>query len=313
MFTTTSNMYAHMKNNCKNKKEINKIKIVEKSVNVQKFVDLERDNAELKKQLNEIENQLRKEIAELKKGTIQINNLTTNSIDNSTTNNGTINNNQVTNNYILVAYGKEDMSKIDKIEIANVMKMGFKSIAKLTEIVHFDPLHPENHNIYISSMKSKYAMKYNGTDWDVITKHELLDEIYNQKKNYIENNLENFDDDLTKSQRDSLKRWLETDDDSPKIQKIKEEIKLLLHNKQKIPLETMRLAKAGLVKYSESEKQPHDTNKEPIITEPELSKGMNKKMDDQDLINTPKTSKQVKPANKQLSKTLKNATNKQTK
>lgn len=36
--------------------------------------------------------------------------------------------------------------------------MSFNSTLKLTDTIHFNPKHPEYHNIYIPSMKDKYAM-----------------------------------------------------------------------------------------------------------------------------------------------------------
>jgi hypothetical protein len=58
------------------------------------------------------------------------------------------------------------MSKIDTSEILRAMRMGFHSTIQLTKAIHFNPKHPEYHNVYIPSMKDKYAMVYKNKNWD---------------------------------------------------------------------------------------------------------------------------------------------------
>jgi hypothetical protein len=38
-------------------------------------------------------------------------------------------------------------------------------------------------------MKDKYAMMHDGTNWTLTTKEDLINKIYDDKKNYIEENL----------------------------------------------------------------------------------------------------------------------------
>jgi len=152
------------------------------------------------------------------------------------TNNGVINNNCNVNNIYLVGYGKEDMSKIDRSDLLKGIKMGFNSTLKLIDTIHFNPKYPEFHNVYISSMKNKYAMMYDGADWTLVMKDELIDKMYDHKRNYIEENMDDFLDSLTRSQINALHRWLDAADDHPYIDKIKNDIKLLLYNKRKMVL-----------------------------------------------------------------------------
>lgn len=66
-------------------------------------------------------------------------------------------------------------------------------------------------------------MMYDGENWGLTMKEELIDKIYDDKKNYIEENLEKFLDSLTVSQKNALNRWLNTDDGDKKIKSIKTE------------------------------------------------------------------------------------------
>lgn len=98
--------------------------------------------------------------------------------------------------------------------------------------------HKTYHNIYISNMKDKYAMMYDGTTWTLTTKTELIDKLYESKKAFIEGNFDDFCKLLPLSQQRALDRWLAIDDDDPKVTEIKEKIKLLLYNKRNIPIHT---------------------------------------------------------------------------
>jgi hypothetical protein len=183
----------------------------------------------LLKKLQYDNEKMKKEIETLKiNGTMSIQKIDTQNIHATHVNAGTIINNHIT----LVAYGKEDLSKINKDEMIKILKNGFRSTIKLTKAVHFNPDYPEHHNIYISNMKDKYAMMFDGINWTLTTKDDLINKIYDDKKNYIEENLEDFVKSLSLSRKNALVRWLETDEDDKKIKEVKENIKLLLYNER---------------------------------------------------------------------------------
>ena len=223
-FSTSNAMYKHIKSYCKVKKQED----VTKEDILERLLKLEEDNKKIKK-LEEDNKKLKKEIKKLKSRNPTINNGTIN------TNNGTINTN---NNIVLIGYGREDMTKIDKKELLKSMKKGFYSAIQLTDTVHFNPKYPEYHNIYISNIKDKYAMMYDGKNWTLTTKTELIDRLYDDKKYFIEDNLEDFCKSISGSQKRALERWINIDEEHDKIKEVKERIKLLLYNKRDIPLST---------------------------------------------------------------------------
>jgi len=177
------------------------------------------------------------------------------------TNNGEINNGEINNinngtinNITLIAYGKEDLTLIEKKYIIEGFKSGFKSTVCLTDNVHFNPDHPEYHNIYIPSLKDSHALKYDGKDWKAISAKELIDEIYESKKSYIEENIDEFCAALTKSQRESLKRWLCTNDDDKKIRKIKSDIRMTLYNNKDMAIKQRTIMKEDDKKSTRKQK-----------------------------------------------------------
>jgi hypothetical protein len=48
---------------------------------------------------------------------------------------------------------------------------------KMIEKIHFNPDKPENMNIYISNMKNKYLMVYDGKNWNIANKTEEIDKL----------------------------------------------------------------------------------------------------------------------------------------
>ena len=213
-FTTNNSMYRHMKYSCQVKKKDDE----KKDLILERLIKLEEENAELKKEMKKMK---------------QVTNITNN---NNKINNGTINNGTI-NNIVLIGHGKEDLTKIDNDDILKCLKKGFYLTIYLTEAVHFNPKYPEYHNVYISNIKDKYAMMYDGKEWSLTRKTELIDRLYEDKKNYIEDNMEYFLETLSKSQIRALERWLNTDDEHDKIKEVKDKIKLLLYNKREVVID----------------------------------------------------------------------------
>ena len=244
-FTTDTNMYRHMRHACKTKKEEED----NKNIIYERLIKLEEQNKKLIKDMDNMKKKV-KSVKVIKNTMVEGDVNIKTDVNNGTVNNGLINNVNV-NNVILVAYGKEDFKKLDQKEILKVLHNGYNSSLKLTEIMHFNPKYPEYHNIYISNMKDKYAMMYDGKSWTLTIKEDLINKIYDDKKNYIEENLDDFIDALSASRKKALERWLEIEDDDKKIKEIKDSIKLLLYNSRKLPMDIVeKINKGVLIKNS---------------------------------------------------------------
>jgi hypothetical protein len=223
-FTSKTNMYRHIRTNCK----VKKIEDVERNNIYEKLLQIEEHNKKLEERLASTTKKLAFTTRKLEtttkklKSEIKYIKHTDNVVNNV--------NNGIVANITLVGYGKEDISKIDKKDILKVLQTGYNSAIKLTETLHFNPKYPEYHNIYITNMKDKYAMMFDGQNWTLIMKEKLINKIYDDKKNYIEENLDEFIESLSASRKQALERWLDTDDNDKKIKDIKENIKLLLYN-----------------------------------------------------------------------------------
>ena len=206
-FTTKSNVSRHIKNNC----NIFKKSLEEKQCIYEELVKLKEENYELKNQL-----------IYKKSGNVITNNIT---------------NNGVINNITIVAFGKEEKYKISEKDILNAVSKGFNTAEQLTKTIHFNNKYPEFHNVYIANIKENYGMTYDGKKWNLVHKKDLINNIYDDKKYFVQDNLEEFTKSLSSYKIESLKRWLKSDENDDKnIKDIKKRIELVLYNERDKPL-----------------------------------------------------------------------------
>ena len=100
---------------------------------------------------------------------------------------------------------------------------------KLIEKIHFNQSKPENMNIYISNMKDKYLMVYDGINWNLANKRDELDKLYEEKEILLEEWLDQNED---KEMKDKFLKYLNNKETDECINRIKDEIKLLMYNKK---------------------------------------------------------------------------------
>ena len=145
---------------------------------------------------------------------------------------GTTNNTQIIenqNNNITIhinAFGKENLDYItDKMIIRCIDKV-YSSIPCLIEKIHFDPNHPENHNIKITNKKLPYAsVMGDNRKWKTVDRkdaietmvdngYNILDDTYREKKECLDEtrqqHFEGFQDKYTDQDRELMKK-LRTD------------------------------------------------------------------------------------------------------
>ena len=225
LYSRSDNLYRHMRLNCKIKKqEDNKKKDI--------YQKLLKENEELKKKLEEVENE-NKQMKTLGK---TINNNSKNcNIQNIENQNITLN---------LMAFGREDLEKIDVKFILEALKRGTSAIPVITECVHFNAKYPEYQNVYITNMNQKYGMIYNGKEWKLKDKDTIIEDLYEKKYDFLDENFENIYNELSESQQKAFKRFLDIHEkaDTNKqfkkiIDKIKQDLKFLLYNNKNIPMD----------------------------------------------------------------------------
>jgi len=211
---------------------------------------------ELKEKLVEQNNKLVEQNNKLVEQEKEINNLKkSKSYKNKTKNinNGLINN-TVNNNIVYVNHGKEDLSKLIKEEIKEIINSGLNCITKSVIMTHCNDRLPEYKNIRYSDTKSSYCDIIENKEWKKTNFEIIIEELIN--KHYLEvsdmckENKElfesSFKEKLIEDHLEEYKRYssYETEDIYPenwntmmKKEKIKETRKILNRNKNKIKSE----------------------------------------------------------------------------
>jgi len=211
-YSRIDSLNRHLKT-CKEKKKDEEVK--ESMSELVKI--LNQQNSDLKQQID-VQN---KQIQELIKKA---------GINNS---NNTIN---VQNNIKLLGYGDTDRSHLTDKDILKCLKHSNFCVPYLIEKVHFDANKPENHNVYISNLKNKYVMMYDGNKWKCKDRDEQIGNLIDDNQGIIEYKLEEWLEN-GKNYPDAMKkfnRYIEKRDNDKVINKIKEEIKLLLYNNRNV-------------------------------------------------------------------------------
>ena len=106
-------------------------------------------------------------------------------------NNGTIN-----NTINIVAFGKEDLKKIDNKEFFEALtQMGYKIPAKMVEKIHINDKYPEYKNIYISDINRGKAMVHDGKKWKLDKYKNIGDKLLDKILNFMEERHEELKED----------------------------------------------------------------------------------------------------------------------
>ena len=139
--------------------------------------------------------------------------------------------NNTVNNIQLLAYQDTDVSHLTDKDYISCIKQVNYCVKQLIEKIHFNPAKPENMNIYISNIKDKYMMVYNGTNWTLSTKEYELNKIYEEKEYLLEEWLE---DNRFPEIKEKFVRYLNNKENDDTLNMIKDDIKLMMYNKKKL-------------------------------------------------------------------------------
>ena len=157
-FTRSYGLKCHL-NNCKIKKQ-----------NDTELESLKKEHEELKDHVEDLLIELTKKSP----NTTEI----TNNITNNT--NNTTNQNKIINIHIN-NYGKENIKYLEGCYLNNLLDSAFTAIPKLIKQIHFNPQHPENHNIKITNKKEPYVKIRKNDKWELQDKKETLETLVDDK------------------------------------------------------------------------------------------------------------------------------------
>lgn len=155
------------------------------------------------------------------------------------TNNATIN---INNTYNIVTinrndFGSENTSYISNDFIKYCIENPSRGIAELIENIHYNPDHPENHNIRCKSLKRNTFEKLVDSEWTLCDASNTLDELikkgYRILNTYYMDNIHNdtsIQDDEVEQARYQMFRFL-SDKSSNQYFAVKRDLRLLVKTK----------------------------------------------------------------------------------
>jgi hypothetical protein len=223
-YVHNQSLHKHFKT-CKEKKKEEEVKhsMLELVNLLNKKLD-EKD-----KKLDEKDNNFKKELNKRDKQIDKQNKQIDELIKKAGISNSTIN---VMNNIKLLSYSETDRSHLTDKDILKCLKHSNFCIPHLIEKIHFDANKPENHNVYISNLKNKYVMIYDGNKWICNDRDEQINSLIDDNEGIIEYKIEEWVENGNKYPKMMKKfnRYVEIRDNNVVINKIKDDIKLLLYN-----------------------------------------------------------------------------------
>jgi len=187
----------------------------------------------LKEKIDEIKH-LKSELAELKADVqqqiiqSQTNIQSQNNIQNQSITN---NNNNIVN--IVLPHKTPSLDHLTDEDYFNLLGRSLMSIPLMIEKIHFNKDVPENHNIYIPDIKNKYAMLYNGMEWSLHNKDEIIDNMIADNEMRLEDWLSR--EDIQEKYPVAFKRfefYLKLKEKSANVNRMKEDVLLVLYNKR---------------------------------------------------------------------------------
>jgi hypothetical protein len=134
-------------------------------------------------------------------------------------------------NITLLSYRDTDTSHLTDHDYKSCIKKVNYCVKHMIEKIHFNPCKPENMNIYISNIKDKYIMVYDGHNWNLANKKEELERLYEEKEMMLEEWLETNPE---KELKEKFMKYLNNKESDECLNRIKEDIKLMLYNKKMI-------------------------------------------------------------------------------
>jgi hypothetical protein len=139
--------------------------------------------------------------------------------------------NNIQNNNIRLSYKDTDVSHLTDADYRKSVNSLLMCVKTFIGIVHLDPDHPENMNIYISNLKDKYIMVYTGETWELKNRNYEMANLYDDNEMLLSEWVEEHGNhDL----QNKFKTYLERKENS--LEMIHEEIRLMLYNKRHMAL-----------------------------------------------------------------------------
>lgn len=166
----------------------------------------------------------------------QINKILEKHAGGGTTNTNNNTNNIETQNINIIninAFGNENTDYIDDKAILDCIGRVYRSIPSLLEKIHFDPKHPENHNIKITNKKLPYAsVMGNNKKWKTVDRKDAIDTMVTNSYNILDEKYTENKDKISESKQQHFKGFQAKfeSEDKELMKQLKNEVDMMVLN-----------------------------------------------------------------------------------
>ena len=118
--------------------------------------------------------------------------------------------------------------------ISICMQKQNRCIPEIIKLVHFSD-HPENRNLYIRNLKTGYIITFDGQEWIIKDKNDMLDKIISDNEKFMHTKFMEWYDDSTKKEKykkaiAKFEKYLNQSANQNLISRVKKELKIMLYN-----------------------------------------------------------------------------------
>ena len=102
---------------------------------------------------------------------------------------GGVTNNNIVNNNIHIHinnFGQENLEYVTNDFLSKAIRKIYDSVPTLLKHIHFNPEHPENHNVRMPNKRDKYMLVRRGGEWRHEDRRMVLDDMVNSGHDCIE-------------------------------------------------------------------------------------------------------------------------------
>ena len=193
--------------------------------------------------------------------------------------NQTINNNTQNNLIVINPFGKEDLSHVKLQDYKNYLNSFFPGFIKYVEKVHFDESAPQNHNICISNLKSKYLSIHDGDKWITKEKNDVIDKLIIKKHNQLADKCEELEEkkQIDKTILENFEEFCESFKDKDAQKTIKTNLITMLYDNNGKITNQIKNKSIKKIDYSELESET-ETESEEDLKPIKINKNKQKKI-----------------------------------
>ena len=127
-------------------------------------------------------------------------------------------------------YGKENLEYLTNEYVGQLLKLPYNAVPQLLKHIHFNPKHPENHNIKIPNKKHKFALIRKGDKWEYRNKKNIIEDMVDTGYNILDCHMDNNKTIISDKKKQNFSEFQKKFECIPKIKKdlyLKTELEIL--------------------------------------------------------------------------------------